>query len=115
MIGGTMGLLTGFSILSGVEIIFFLIKLIFKCVKDGKEMLATKRRWNNVDDCIKIESGVVTIFLLIKFIFMFVKERKTALTEDQRIDQNSEYLFFEINLMYLFAFVSPNKFKDFWI
>ena len=28
LIGGTMGLLTGFSILSGVEIIYFTIKLI---------------------------------------------------------------------------------------
>ena len=29
LIGGTMGLLTGFSILSGVEIIFYIIKLLF--------------------------------------------------------------------------------------
>ena len=29
LIGGTMGLLTGFSILSGVEIIYFLIKLVY--------------------------------------------------------------------------------------
>ena len=28
-IGGTMGLLTGFSIISGVEIIYFAVKLIF--------------------------------------------------------------------------------------
>ena len=28
LIGGTMGLLTGFSIISGVEIIFFLARLI---------------------------------------------------------------------------------------
>ena len=28
LIGGTMGLLTGFSIISGVEIIFFLIRLV---------------------------------------------------------------------------------------
>ena len=28
LIGGTMGLLTGFSIISGIEIIFFLLKLI---------------------------------------------------------------------------------------
>ena len=27
LIGGTMGLLTGFSIISGVEIIFFLLRL----------------------------------------------------------------------------------------
>ena len=36
LIGGTMGLLTGFSIISGIEIIFFLIKLIksFRIPKD---------------------------------------------------------------------------------
>ena len=30
LIGGTMGLLTGFSIISGVEIIFYLIRSIIK-------------------------------------------------------------------------------------
>ena len=30
LIGGTMGLLTGFSILSGVEIVYYLIRFIFK-------------------------------------------------------------------------------------
>ena len=33
LIGGTMGLLTGFSILSGVEIIYFLIKLILSLAR----------------------------------------------------------------------------------
>ena len=33
-IGGTMGLLTGFSIISGVEIIYFGIKIILKILKD---------------------------------------------------------------------------------
>ena len=28
LIGGTMGLLTGFSILSGVEIVYYLLKLV---------------------------------------------------------------------------------------
>ena len=28
LIGGTMGLLTGFSIISGIEVVFFLVKLI---------------------------------------------------------------------------------------
>ena len=28
LIGGTMGLLTGFSIISGVEIVYFLLRLI---------------------------------------------------------------------------------------
>ena len=44
VIGGTMGLLTGFSILSGVEIVFFLIKILVKCAKDGKEKLATRKK-----------------------------------------------------------------------
>ena len=30
LIGGTMGLLTGFSILSGVEIIFYIAKFLWK-------------------------------------------------------------------------------------
>ena len=30
-IGGTMGLLTGFSIISGVEILYFIFKIIFNC------------------------------------------------------------------------------------
>ena len=33
-IGGTMGLLTGFSIISGVEIVYFGIKIIFKMLQD---------------------------------------------------------------------------------
>ena len=33
LIGGTMGLLTGFSIISGVEIIFFLFRLISQIEK----------------------------------------------------------------------------------
>ena len=32
-IGGTMGLLTGFSIISGVEILFFVIRALFKILK----------------------------------------------------------------------------------
>ena len=33
-IGGTMGLLTGFSIISGVEIVYFGIRIILKIVKE---------------------------------------------------------------------------------
>ena len=33
LIGGTMGLLTGFSILSGVEIIYHLLRFLFSCDK----------------------------------------------------------------------------------
>ena len=35
-IGGTMGLLTGFSIISGIEILYFAAKTIFKIVKENK-------------------------------------------------------------------------------
>ena len=48
LIGGTMGLLTGFSILSGVEIVFFLIKIFVKVAKDGKGMLTTRNEWKNL-------------------------------------------------------------------
>ena len=33
-IGGTMGLLTGFSIISGVEIVYFGIKIILRILKE---------------------------------------------------------------------------------
>ena len=36
VLGGTMGLFTGFSILSGVEIIFFLVKLFFALLRSRK-------------------------------------------------------------------------------
>jgi hypothetical protein len=35
-IGGTMGLFTGFSILSGVEIFYFLFKIFFQRLKGNK-------------------------------------------------------------------------------
>ena len=38
LIGGTMGLLTGFSIISGVEIIFFLFRLV-NTINDIKGLL----------------------------------------------------------------------------
>ena len=34
-IGGTMGLLTGFSIISGVEILYFAVKIIIKRFKNN--------------------------------------------------------------------------------
>ena len=33
-IGGTMGLLTGFSIISGVEILYFLGKIVLKIMEE---------------------------------------------------------------------------------
>ena len=37
VIGGTMGLLTGFSILSGVEIIYFAVKLFVRIIENRKD------------------------------------------------------------------------------
>ena len=37
LIGGTMGLFSGFSIISGFEIIFFVAKLLYKSVTQCKE------------------------------------------------------------------------------
>ena len=34
-IGGTMGLLTGFSIISGVEIVYFVVKILLKMLRDS--------------------------------------------------------------------------------
>ena len=51
LIGGTMGLLTGFSILSGVEIVYFGIKFLLslcsqgECKKTCHEKLCRNRRW----------------------------------------------------------------------
>ena len=36
LIGGTMGLLTGFSIISGVEILFFGARLVFRIINKKK-------------------------------------------------------------------------------
>ena len=47
LIGGTMGLLTGFSIISGVEIIYFLANAFFRMValnvekKEGPQNVET--------------------------------------------------------------------------
>ena len=49
-IGGTMGLLTGFSIISGIELVFFLIKLIasFRITKDDIVSATRKKFQNNL-------------------------------------------------------------------
>ena len=41
-IGGTMGLLTGFSIISGVEIVYFAFKIAFGYFKSIREKLIGK-------------------------------------------------------------------------
>ena len=42
LIGGTMGLFSGFSIISGVEIIFFVAKFLYKGVAHCKEKFGGK-------------------------------------------------------------------------
>ena len=37
-IGGTMGLLTGFSIISGVEIMYFSVKIVYNFVMSKKNL-----------------------------------------------------------------------------
>ena len=45
LVGGTMGLLTGFSIISGVEVVFFLVKLIgLLVVKPVKQKVDNLKR-----------------------------------------------------------------------
>ena len=48
LIGGTMGLLTGFSIISGVEIVFFLFKLI-SCIKIQNLLSAAKNYFQKTE------------------------------------------------------------------
>ena len=36
VIGGTMGLLTGFSILSGVEIVYYVVKVFFRLTQRSR-------------------------------------------------------------------------------
>ena len=54
LIGGTFGLFTGFSILSGIEIIYFFIKV---------DCLFQQSKGDNAGGCCKIYSKVVTTVL----------------------------------------------------
>ena len=47
LIGGTMGLLTGFSILSGVEILYFVAKFIVSLIRSSQLCLALKEIISN--------------------------------------------------------------------
>ena len=71
LIGGTMGLLTGFSIISGVEIVYFLLRLISVIISfrglnlkapivfklnlkiHFSRMICSLRTWLKLFDCIK--------------------------------------------------------------
>ena len=50
LIGGTMGLFSGFSIISGVEIIFFVGKLLYKSFTHCKEKYGVKDNDKNKID-----------------------------------------------------------------
>ena len=50
LIGGTMGLFSGFSIISGIEIIFFLGKFFYKSIVRCKEMIRNKDKNKKVDE-----------------------------------------------------------------
>ena len=41
LIGGTMGLFTGFSILSGIEIVYFALSFFFKKIKNWASKVST--------------------------------------------------------------------------
>ena len=43
LIGGTMGLLTGFSIISGVEMIYFGIKIILNLIKKRNDSIKLQK------------------------------------------------------------------------
>ena len=48
LIGGTMGLLTGFSIISGVEIVFFMFRLFQSLRTNRVDMVeGVKKRFEN--------------------------------------------------------------------
>ena len=50
LIGGTMGLFSGFSIISGIEIIFFVAKFFCKSIVRCKEMIRNKDKNKKVDE-----------------------------------------------------------------
>ena len=57
LIGGTMGLLTGFSVISAVEILFFLVNLVMKSVlfkhrKNAHKYWSTSKIFRSLDFCL---------------------------------------------------------------
>ena len=67
LIGGTMGLLTGFSIISGIEIIFFLFRLIY----EDFEILTWERMKLKCIYTAKLESTSAIQIQLRKIYFVF--------------------------------------------
>ena len=57
IIGGTMGLLTGFSVISGFEIIFYLIKLISSSVSFTWADIVAKTKKKLAKYCVSLMSS----------------------------------------------------------
>ena len=72
-IGGTMGLLTGFSIISGVEILYFVIKFSLNLVGKAGLKANTKYKFKYNVHCMYIKYTIcmgcseVTCYMLKKF------------------------------------------------
>ena len=58
LIGGTMGLLTGFSIISGVEILYFLAKFVTSLIVAKIEALVDLRKMEQTDKVVNIDKPV---------------------------------------------------------
>ena len=52
LVGGTMGLLTGFSIISGIEVVFFLVKLISPLLLNFVKQKADDLKRRFVSTCV---------------------------------------------------------------
>ena len=60
LIGGTMGLFSGFSIISGIEIVFFLAKFSYKSIVRCKEMISNKDENKKDNDNINDDNNDLT-------------------------------------------------------
>ena len=56
LIGGTMGLLTGFSIISGVEILYFLVKFVTGWILAKIETLVDLRNKEQIAPSLSVEN-----------------------------------------------------------
>ena len=63
LIGGTMGLFSGFSIISGIEIIFFLAKFFYKSIARCKEMISNKDKNVKVDENVEDDNIDMTMIV----------------------------------------------------
>ena len=63
LIGGTMGLFSGFSIISGIEIIFFLGKFFYRSMSRCKEMISNKDKNVKVDENVEDDNIDMTMIV----------------------------------------------------